>query len=328
MLCYSCGMSIQSLRLDEVDDRDETCRISEDLDPPHLETSLREVGQLNPVVLIDRGSARLTIVCGFRRLRALRRLGQTSAQARVLPAHSLPLPEAFRLALWDNLSHRHLTPLETARVLSTLRHACGLPEDSILKHYMPVLGLDPHLHVLRTYLGLHAVHPKLRAQFSEGRLTLATAERLARKPAAFQEAFAAVTAGVRLTASLQRQVLDLVEEVAARDSCPEVEIILHHEIAGIPADAKMPPHEKGQKIHDFLYRQRFPGISAAEDRFAAAAAGLGLPGDIHFHHDRYFERPAIRVEFAAQSAARFRELVSALERATRAPGIDTLFQVR
>jgi hypothetical protein len=321
-------MSIQSLRLDEVDDRDETCRISEDLDPPHLETSLREVGQLNPVVLIDGGSARLTIVCGFRRLRALRRLGQSSALARVLPANSLPLPEAFRLALWDNLSHRHLTPLETARVLSTLRHACGLPEDSLLKHYMPALGLDPHLHVLHSYLGLHAVHPRLRAQFIEGRLTLANAQRLATKPAVFQEAYAAVMAGVRLTASLQRQVLDLVEELAARASCPEAEIILRREIAGISADAMLAPHEKGQKIHDVLYRQRFPRISAAEDRFAAATAGLGLPGDIHFHHDRYFESPAIRVEFAAQSAGRFRELVSALEKATRAPGIDTLFQVR
>ena len=321
-------MVVEDVQLDKVNCGDETCRISEDLDPPLLETSLREVGQVNPVVVLDRDSDGMMIVCGFRRLRALRRLGHSSALARILPAGSLPLPEAFRLALWDNLSHRQLSPHEAARALFTLRRTCGVSEDSILRGYMPALGLAPHPRVLRSYLALHALHPRLRSQFSEGRLTLTTVERLASRPAALQAVIAATMAGICLTASLQRQLLDLVDELAARTAHPAEEPLLQREVVEISADAGLAPHEKGQRIHDLLYRQRFPRISAAEDRFATVTATLDLPGDVRVHHDRYFETQAIRVEFEADSAARFRALAAALEKAARSPEIDTLFQIR
>lgn len=320
-------MIVEDVRLDGVNYGEETCRISEELDPPQLENSLREVGQLNPVVLIRRDSGGMMVVCGFRRLRALLRMGCATALARVLPAGSLPLLEAVRLALWDNLSHRQLNPLETARALFTLRHTCGLPEDAILGSYMPALGLPPYPQILRSYLGLHSLNPQLRSQFGEGRLTLATVEHLSSRPAAYQEVFASAAAGIRLTASLQRQVLQLVDELAKRAGCPEEEVLRQPEVLTILASAGLAPHERGQKMHDFLYRQRFPRISAAEDRFAAARAGILLPGDIHLHHDRYFETPAIRVAFQADSAARFRALAAVLGSAAHSPEIDTLFQI-
>lgn len=320
-------MLAEEVRLDSINCRDETCRISENLDPPLLESSLREIGQVNPVALLDRDSEGLMVVCGFRRLRAIRRLGQTWARARILSAGSVALPEAFRIALWDNLSHRQLNPLEVARALSTLAHTCGLPEDSLLKDFMPMLGLEAHPRVLRSYLGLHALHPQLRTQFSEGRLTLATVERLASRPSALQGAFASIMAGLRLTASLQRQTLELVDELAARNTCTAEEVLQQPEVVGISADAALAPNEKGQKLHDLLYRQRFPRISAAADCFAAARAELDLPGDVRVHHDRYFEIQTIRVEFEADSAARFRTLAGALDKAARSPQLEKLFQI-
>ena len=320
-------MVVEDARLDSVDYRDETCRVSENLDPPQLENSLREIGQANPVVLVDRNPGCLMIVCGFRRLRALRRLGHSTALARILPADALPLLEAFRLALWENLSHRQLNPLEAARALFTLRHTCGLTEESILRGYMPALGLAAHPHVLHSYLGLHLLHPQLRVQFNEGRLTLATVEHLASRPPTLQEAFAVIMAGIRLTASLQRQMLELVDELAARTACPAEEVLQQPEVIGIATEAGLAPHEKGRKLYDLLYRQRFPRISAAEDRFVAATSEIDLPGDVHVHHDRYFETPAIRVGFQAASAARFRTLAGALDKAARSPELEKLFQI-
>jgi hypothetical protein len=320
-------MIVEDVRLDRIDHHNETCRISEDLDPPQLENSLREIGQVNPAVLVDRNSGGLMIVCGFRRLRALRRMGRPSALARILPEGDLSLLQAFRLALWENLSHRRLSPLEAARALFALRHTCGLPEGSLLETYMPALDLPPHPRVLHTYLGLHLLHPHLRAQFSEGHLALATVERLASRPTTLQQAFAGIMAGVRLTVSLQRQVLDLVDELAALTACPAEEVLRHAEIIEISADAGLSPQERGQKLYDLLYRQRFPRITAAEDRFFAATSEIDLPGDVHLHHDRYFETTSIRVEFQAASVSRFRTLAGALDKAARSPKLETLFQI-
>jgi hypothetical protein len=320
-------MIVEDVRINRIELEDETCRISEDLDPPQLESSLREIGQVNPVVLVDKSSGGLMIVCGFRRLRALRRLGRPSALARILPERDLPLPEAFRLALWENVSHRELSALEAARALFILRYSFGVPEESILESYMPALRLASHPHVLRSYLGLHSLHPQLRAQLNEGRLTLATVEYLASKPSTFQGAFASLMAGIRLTASLQRQVLELVAELAALNECPAEAVLERPEVVGISSDAGLAPQEKGQRLFDLLYRQRFPRISAAEDRFVSAISEIGLPGDFHVRHDRYFETPAVRVEFQAASAERFRVLAGTLDKAARSPGLERLFQI-
>ena len=320
-------MIVEDVRMDRVEFEDETCRISEDLDPPQLESSLREIGQVNPVVLVDKSSGGLMIVCGFRRLRALRRLGRPTALARILPEVDLPLPEALRLALWENVSHRELSPLEAARALFTLRHICGLPEESILESYMPALRLASHPHVLHGYLSLHSLHPQLRTQLNEGRLTLATVGHLASKPSTFQGAFASLTVGIRLTASLQRQVLELVAELAALNDCPAEAVLERPEVIGISSDASLAPQEKGQRLYDLLYRQRFPRISAAEDRFVAAISEIGLPGDVQVRHDRYFETPSIHVEFQAASTERFRVLAGTLDNAAQSPGLEKLFQI-
>ena len=47
-------MDIDEVTLDSINFDDETYRISEDLDPAPLEESLREIGQLNPVILLSR----------------------------------------------------------------------------------------------------------------------------------------------------------------------------------------------------------------------------------------------------------------------------------
>ena len=319
-------MKVTEVRLDSVNLDEETYRISEDLDPPAIESSLRRIGQLNPVLLHEKAAAGSVIVCGFRRLRALRRLGQASVLARVLPAQATRPLETFRLAIWDNLSHRQFQTLEIARILFTLESTCGLPQDLLVREYLPLLGLPPHRKVLRSHLGLHALNAGLRAQLKDSRLTLAAASRLAAKPPSQQAAFAAALSAVRLTASMQRQFLDLVEEIAVRDNRTIQEILRIPEIPHVLTDGRLSEFQKGEQVCSILYRQRYPRISAAEARFAAEMKRLGLPGDVHLTHDRFFESPSIRVAFEVESPARFRALAAALDEASRSEGLDALFE--
>ncbi len=321
-------MDVVEVPLDAIDLDDEAFRISEDLDPSPLRESLGEVGQLNPVILCPNPDARPRIVCGFRRLHALRHIGATCCLARFLPPELRRSPDAFRIALWDNLAQRALEPLEKARVLFTLQHTCGLDREGIVRQYLPILGLDPHKNVLTGYLALHQLDPELRRVCSTGEITASTALRVAGFPHAAQSGMASLFARARFSASLQRQLLDLLDDLAAILECGHEAALAQPEILATLDDPALTPFQRGEAVYRSLYRRRNPRLSAAEDRFQSEKSRLRLPPAVRLSADPFFEKPRLRVDFEASSAEGFREISDALQRAAQAPSFAELFRVR
>ena len=92
-------MELDNVALESIDLTDQTFRISESLECAGLAKSLREVGQLSPVILLGPRERPGTVVCGFRRLHALRNIGEKSVLVRSLtPGEYRPL-QIFRIAL-------------------------------------------------------------------------------------------------------------------------------------------------------------------------------------------------------------------------------------
>jgi ParB-like chromosome segregation protein Spo0J len=321
-------MNDREMRLEQIDFSDETFRISEDLEPASLQASLREVGQLNPVILRENAASRPAIVCGWRRLTALRRLGENRCIARCLPREEGGPLSAFRIAIWDNLAQRQFDALEKARILFTLEHACAVEETILVDRYLPLLGLASHKNVLQSYLRLHLLSADLRRHLIEGRLTVASAEHLAGQNRKAQDAMASLFDRSRFSASLQRQVLDLVDDLAAIGECGAEEIVGSPEIRAALSDPGLTPFQRGEAVCRILHRRRNPRLSQAEERFQAEKGKLDLPGSVRLTPDPFFEKPRIRVEFDSPTAASFREIADALHRAARSPGIDGLFRVK
>lgn len=320
-------MNIHKAPLSTIDFDDEAFRITEDLELDRVCASLQAVGLIQPVVLLEGLEAsEYTIVCGFRRLHGLRRLGMSEAAATVLPA-GLNMRDIFLKALWDNLAHRQLNALENARVLFTLKHACGVSTDDLVRQFLPMLGLPAHSNVLLAYLSLHELHPDLRRLLKAGHMTLATAERLGRLDTAAQAAAAGTFAKVRLSASLQREVLDILEDLAAMTHSEIAGILSAPEIAGIAGDLSLSPFQKGEQLHALLYARRYPRVTGAREKFQAAKAELNLPGTIRVSPDPFFEAPRLRVEFEAGSARTFRQAVESLQTACRSSALERLFDI-
>lgn len=321
-------MSIQTILLTDIDFDNRTFLVSEDANEPRMLQSLQKIGQLNPVLLLNGGPERKTIVAGFRRLWALRGMGERCALARLLPKQQYSIADAFRLALWDNLSHRQFKPLEIARALSILRGICGIPLDVLVRDYLHLFGLAEHKNILHTYLELDRMDGGLRSCFGDGRLTLASIERLAEMRPEDQFAFAALMNEIRLSASLQREVLDLVLELAELEENGINALLNSPEIIFIQKDAGLSPFQKGQKIHEVLFRQRNPRLSRARRQFEDGKSKLALPGSIRVVPDPFFETPRLRIEFEASSAGSIRELAEALHQASAGPALDALFELK
>ncbi len=321
-------MISREVPLASIEFEDETFRITEDLDVPEMNASLRAVGLINPVILLgSRIPSPFRIVCGFRRLYGLRNLGVAEAAARILPPTEGTQPEIFLMAVWDNISHRRLTSLEAARALFTLKHVCGIEDNALIESYLPLLGLSPHINVLQSYLRLHRLHPALRRLVNTGQLTPASAERLAVTAPEIQASVARLFGRIRLSASRQREVLALAEDLAAITRMTLAEVLGQPEISAIADDTVLTPFQKGEKIHFSLYSRRNPRIAHARAQFGAQRAELALPGTVRVSPDPFFERPRLHVEFEASSARAFRETVEALERSARKAVLDRLFEV-
>jgi hypothetical protein len=321
-------MNFSEVELSAIDFKDETFRISEDLILPRMVQSLRAVGLIHPVVLIEsEGSSTCSIISGFRRCYGLKSIGAEKAAARILKHGESTTLELFVQAVWDNIAHRQLSPLEAARVLNTLKNVCGVENDVLVEHFLPILGLAPHKNVLQSYLQLHRLHPDLRRLLGLGHLTLASAERLARAAPEIQSAMVPLWGKIRLSASLQREVLDLSEDLAAVSETNLAEVLSQPEVQKVAEDPCLSPFQRGERIHRFLYGWRNPRISRVRERFQAEKAALDLPGTIRMSADPFFESPRLRVEFDVASARDFREAVEALGRASRKPALDRLFEV-
>jgi ParB-like chromosome segregation protein Spo0J len=321
-------VDFSDVQLDEIDFSDETYRISEDLEPALLRASLREIGQLHPAILRDNSASRPVIVCGWRRLTALRQLGASHCLARRLSPGENGHLAVFRIAIWDNLAHRRFDPLEKARILFTLRHVCAVEETTLVERYLPLLDLASRKNVLQSYLRLLLLNPDLKRLLIDGRLTVASAERLAGQNCSVQAAMASLFGRSHFSASLQRQLLDLVDDLAGISDRGAEEIVGDEEIQAALGDPAPTPFQRGEAVFRILHRRRNPRLSQAEVRFQTERGKLNLPDSVKLTPDPFFEKPRIRVEFDALTAESFRGIADALHRAARAPGIDGLFRVK
>jgi ParB-like chromosome segregation protein Spo0J len=315
---------LKEIEVGAIDVECEDFRISEELDSKYLSDSLRDVGQLNPVILLERG-VRPVVVCGFRRLAALRRLGVRAVIARILTAEDCRAAHPLEVALHDNLTHRKLSPLEHARAIVKLRDICGITRERLIEKYLPILGLPPRESVLETYLAVHAAHPELRRLFAADALTLASIERLAKLSESEQERFAELMAAVRLSASLQKKTLDLLDDLAGINQASFTSPLNIPEVKRFLKDANLSSFQKGEKLYGWLYRLRNPRVAHAEAGFAAQRKRLGLPGAIRVLPPPYFETVGLRVEFEAANPEKFREFAAALQKAANSPEIEKLF---
>jgi len=319
-------MQIKSVRLNEINLEDQRFRISEDLDSQPIRDSLSNIGQLNPVNLLVEEDAGMIIICGFRRLRALRRLEATDVMARLWPVGECTSLQGLSVALWDNLSHRRLNPLEIARVLSGLKET-GLVDQILLERYLPILGLSPHPRILQDYLDLHQLRPGLRRLLMDGGTTVRNAIILAGEGEKLQVKMADLLRKVHLRASRQHAVFDLVRDLAAmRDQRPE-DVLEHPEIRDAANDRSLSGAQRGEAVHRFLRREKNPRYVRAREGFESEKKKLDLPGSVRISPDPFFETSRLRIEFDVRTASDYREIVSALSRAAESSSLENLFRI-
>lgn len=188
--------------------------------PESLLASLREQGQTQPLLVAERPST-FVLASGHRRCQGLLSLGQERVTVSVVPApRDL---DVLRVSVLENSTSAGFNDLERARIVRHLLDTYSLDANTVATEWMPWLGLDPSIQLLRTYAFFgreDVLHDGLRT----GAITIGLGRALIRfDPSELPLAARLLNRG-GLSFSQKKELLYLLDELQRRDSVPLAEL--------------------------------------------------------------------------------------------------------
>lgn len=270
--------------LEHIDTTNVSYRITTTQDKPSLQPSIGRIGLINPAILKE-SDDRMIVVSGFRRIRACRRLHWPEIPCRILPPDCSPA-QCIEVAITDNFVQRSLNIIEQARCMQLLSTAVD-PDSG--RQIAATLGIPMN----------SALSPKLKAVLSApedvqsalltGRIGLPTALLLTEMPHADAAVMVSVFSRLPMGLNKQREVLVLVQEIAARDGVPVQQILEAPLLKGVIEDPQLDGNLKSRHVRSHLKKMRFPRLVEVENAFNQCVAALELGGAIHIAPPSGFE---------------------------------------
>src|SRR5262245_17978310 len=255
-----------------------------------LQRSVAHVGVLTPLHLRQPSDqALLQVVCGSKRLQACQQSGHTSVPALVYRSAELSEPQAFLLALHDNLGCRVLNAVEKARILWRLRQDFQVQPATLLQEFCPLLDLPPRAETLQAYWALATLEDALQAAVAAGTLPLETALWIGTHTAEDHQALLQLFTGLKVGSNRAREFTTYIDEICQRDASSPAALLQKLGVPALLADAQLAGPQKLDSVRHVLRQARYPQLSTYEQRFRAAARRLRLPPQITLRTPPYFE---------------------------------------
>lgn len=302
---------LETASLADIDFSDLTYRISTRSGVSELAASIRRIGLLVPPLLKPNGD-RLTIVSGFLRLEACRRLGIETTGARMIPPQWDGLACAH-CAVAENSCQRPLNPLETARAVALL--AAAVADRERLAAEAAAAGLPSNAGMIAKLLRVVKLPTAVQSRLADGSIGLAMALELGRHSEDFGTACAGMFGHLRMGLNRQREMLGLMTEISARDDVTPFELFEMDGIQRILGDPDLDRPQKIGRIRNCLYHRRFPRLADAEDAFRENRRRLKLGENIQLKPPRFFESDRYAIHMRFRTVADLRTLVKRLESA-------------
>ncbi len=285
----------------------------EDLD--QLAASIQHAGLISPPVLIKQ-TCGFTIVSGFRRIAACRKLGWQEIMARILEPELSQLA-CLRLAIAANALERPLNLIETSRALQKLSvfsnnlnalaetaSSCGLPTNPAIIDKIKNLCLLP----------LPIQHSILNETIS-----LTMANDLAGHAPDTAVDFARLFEQLKLSLNKQKEIITLIDEIARREDTSIRRVLACDTFQQILADENLDRGQKGRKIRSFLRQRRFPRLVKVEQNYHAHLKKLKLNPDIKLIPPKEFEGRTYTLNLTFTNLAHLKRLQSMLDKMIQHP---------
>ena len=293
-----------------------------------LQRSIAHVGVLTPLHLRQPSDqAPLQVVCGSKRLLACQQSGHTSVPALVYSAAELSQPQAFFLALHDNLGCRVLNAVEKAHILWRLWQDFHVQPATLLQEFCPLLDLPPRAETLHAYCALATLEDALQAAVVEGALPLETALWIGAHAAEDLQALLKLFTSLKVGSNRAREFATYIDELCQRDSCSPATLLQDLGVPALLADAQLAGPQRLEHVRRVLRQARYPQLSTYEQRFQIAAQRLRLPPQVTLRPPPYFEGQQYQVTLSFGQRQELRHYAQRLLDAADHEALDELLEL-
>jgi ParB family transcriptional regulator, chromosome partitioning protein len=255
-----------------IDVEDDSFRITAGNNIGDLMDSIKCLGLLNLPVLLEKESG-YTIISGFRRVQACRRLNWRQLSARVLPSDTDRFA-CVTIAVADNAFQRPLDIIEKSKCINMLSGFCK--DVDAMAEVLPKLGLFEHPAMIKKIKMVYDMPESLQNSILSNTIALATALALAELSKADARGFIRLFDALSMSLNKQREILTMVQEIAIREDKSITQVLGTPHLKNILEDKDLDKNQKARNIRTYLKQRRFPAVTAAEQSFRRHLKKLNL----------------------------------------------------
>lgn len=306
---------IDKIPFQQIDLSDETFAVNFMPDLQSLRSSIKAIGLIQPVLLRKKKEG-YQIVCGFRRVWALRELGTCEMPAIVFEEQERNHLELFLLTLQENLTTRGFNAVEKAIALQKLIHRFQVEPPEVVKTYLPLFSLEPNEKILNTYLALAEMEEEIKAYVIKEEVSRSNIRLFAKMGSEDRLALLSLLSRLRLGENRLREMLTLLMEVSRRDRISIKGMIDRPDLQAILSQEEPTPIQRTERVKRVLLSLRYPKMRELEEEFEKKRKALNLMSTISLQHSPYFEGKELKVEFQFRTMEEYRAIVDSLSRLT------------
>lgn len=312
-------MKVVSIDLSLIDFNDLTLFTGYKEDISSIQDSIREIGIINPPILMHKGEG-YQIITGWKRLISSRKLGHTQALCSVYGSGEISDKECIKIIYQDNRAT--MSELELAELIMLFGQLCSPDDKELINNVLPLFGIPPSRKHLDKIISLSSLQKEIKDSFYTGGITIEQAQMLSElTPENRGPILLDVILKYRLNKNESRQVIGNIEEITLRDQKSVIEVI--NEVENAMDDNKKGKNELRQQ----LKRLRYPALSKVEEEYKRQLDNLNLPREVNIFVHQYFEGNDIELRLKVKSPEEFSKILSSLEDSLHSGGIEKLLDI-
>ena len=313
--------NVSEIPLTDIDEENRLTDFSMDGCPEKLMDSIKVIGIRHPISVCPSGN-RYSIVSGHKRFQAASRSGLTTVPAFIVAE----LDDASRLVinLNENFGQRHYSDIEKGGILNKFTLA-GVSDETIIAEYMPLLELERSKKIFQDLSGVKSISHKMQILLHRAGVPVKTFNTFYKWDSLTEAEilFSILKPGI----NKWRDLLDLIDEVAARENTTQENIISRDDIQKILTATDLPAPQRYDQIHKMLHNLRYPVLSEMRKQVARALDEMELDDKTRLRFQDTFENNELKLELKFQSEKELSQQVEKIFKALQSGSVEKLIRI-